>query len=116
MALLQFDTVTVTFSGANLPTISVGAEASINLFDAKITNNTTSEYIKFKAACPVNTALTIDTESKSAYLPDGRPIAITFSSNRNDWLNLNPGDNTLQWDDVGTVAVTITVAHRDKNL
>jgi phage-related protein len=115
-ALIEFDTVTLTFATANLPTIAVGAETAINFFDVKLTNNTTTEFIKFKTMCPVNTALVIDTDSRSAYLPDGRAVPVTLSTNRQDWLNLAPGANTLAWVDVGTVAVTVVVTHRDKNL
>jgi phage-related protein len=117
-ALIQFDTVTVTFASGNLPTIAVGSEAAINFFDTKITNNTTSEYIKFKTPCPLNSPLVIDTEAKKAYLADGRQVPVTLSvtPERTDWLNLASGANTLQWDDVGTVAVTVVVAHRDRNL
>lgn len=116
MALVQFDTVTCTIASANLPTISVGSEVSINYFDVKLSNNTTSEYIKFAAPCPLNTDLVIDCEAKTAYLEDGRKIPVTLSTDRKDWLNLNSGSNTLQWDDVGTVAVTFVTAHRDRNL
>jgi hypothetical protein len=115
-ALIEFDTVALTFASANLPTIAVGAETAINFFDVKLTNNTTTEYIKFKTMCPVNTALVIDTDSRTAYLPDGRAVPVTLSTNRQDWLNLAPGANTLAWVDVGTVAVTVVVSHRDKNL
>jgi hypothetical protein len=115
-ALAQFNTVTVTFDSANLPTIAVGSEVAINFFDTKISNTTTSEYIKFKTPCPLNSPLVIDTEAKKAYLADGRLVPVIVSSNRADWLNLASGSNTLQWDDVGTVAVTVTVAHRDRIL
>jgi hypothetical protein len=115
-AMVQFDTVTANFSTSSLPSISVGSEAAINYFDFKLTNVTSGEWIKIKAPCPVNTALTIDCENKKAYLADGREVPVKLSSNRNDWLNLAAGSNTLKFEDTGTVAVTIITSHRDRTL
>jgi len=116
MAMAQFDTVTATFDSDNLPTIEVGAEAAINFFDFKITNNTTGEFIKIQTPCPINTVLTIDCENKEAYLADGTKVNAILSTDREAWLNLAVGSNTLQFDDVGTVAITGVVTHRDRVL
>jgi hypothetical protein len=115
-AMVQFDTVTTTQDSDNLPTISVGAEESINFFDFTITNNTTGDFIKVQSPCPVDTALTIDCETKEAYLADGTKVNVILSTDRADWLDLAVGSNTLQFDDVGTVAVTGVVQHRDRVL
>lgn len=115
-AMCQFYTLTATFDSANLPTISVGAEASVNFFDFTLTNNTTGEFIKCKTPCAVNTVLTIDCENKEAYLDDSSRVVVTWSTEREAWLDLRPGNNTLQYDDVGTQAVTVSVVHRDRNL
>jgi tail protein len=116
MALIQFDTVTTTFSSANLPTISVGAEAAAYYFDLTITNNTTGEYIKVAVPCVLNETVTIDCESKDAYLSDGQRVNVTLSTDRAEWLDLSPGSNTLQYDDTGTNAVTVHIIHRDRTL
>ena len=116
MALVQFDTHTITFDSDNLPVISVGNEESTNFFDFKLTNNTTGEYIKVQTPCPLNTALTIDCENKIAYLADGGKVNVIFSSDRGEWLDLVSGVNNLQYDDVGTVSVNIVITHRDRNL
>ncbi len=115
-ALIQFDTIALTLASANLPTISVGAEAVINFFDFKITNNTTNEYILIKTPCPVNTTLTIDCLNKEAYLQDGTKVNVILSTDRDAWLDLAVGSNTLQFDDVGTVSITGVVQHRDRVL
>lgn len=115
-AMLQFSGVSANFSTASLPVISVGAETAINFFDFKLTNITTGEWLKVRTPCPVNSDLVIDCAARTAYLADGRPVTVTLSSERADWLNLAAGSNTLQFDDVGTVAVTIATAHRDKVL
>jgi hypothetical protein len=116
MALIQFDTVTITFSSANLPTIAVGAEAAAYYFDVTITNNTSTEYIKCAVPCVLNDVVTIDCEVKEAYLSDGQRVNVTLSTDRAEWLDLSVGANTLQYDDVGTNAVTVHCIHRDRTL
>ena len=91
-------------------------ELGINFFDFRITNNTTGQYLEVKCPCPVNTALTVDCVNKKAYLADGTVVRVTLSSDREEWLDLNAGSNTLQFDDTGTVAVTGVVQHRDRVL
>jgi hypothetical protein len=115
-ALLQFDTVTATFSSANLPTIAVGAEALCNYFDVTITNNTTGEYIKVAVPCALNETVTVDCETKEAYLSDGGRVSVTLSTDRAEWLDMTPGANTFQYDDTGTNAVTVHIYHRDRTL
>lgn len=114
--MTQFDTVTLTVDSNNIPVISVGSEASINFFDITLTNNTTGEYLKVQTPCPVDDTLTIDCVNKKAYLSDGTIVRVTLSSDRDEWLDMNVGSNTFQFDDVGTVAVTGVVTHRDRML
>jgi hypothetical protein len=116
MALVQFDTVTTTFSSSNLPTIAVGAEAAAYYFDLTITNNTSGEYIKVAVPCVLNETVTIDAENKEAYLSDGARVNVTLSTDRAEWLDLSVGANTLQYDDTGTAAVTVHILHRDRTL
>lgn len=115
-AMVAFRNVVNTYDSDNIPVISVGDEQAINYFDFKITNNTTGEYIKVKTPCPLNSALTIDCEKRKAYLADGGIVNVTFSSDRENWLDLVPDTNNLQYDDVGTVAVHINIEHRDRTL
>lgn len=115
-AMVQFDSVTATFDSDNVPTMTLNAEETINFFDFKLTNSTTGEFIKVQTPCPLNTSLTIDCENKLAYLADGTPVNVSLSTNRDAWLDLEVGSNTLQYDDVGTVAVDGTVVHRDRVL
>jgi len=115
-ASIQFDDVTLTFNGDNVPVSALGTETEINFFDFKLTNATTGEYIKVKSPCPIDTALTIDCENKEAYLADGTPVHVILSSNREAWLDLSPGVNSLNYIDDGTVAVTIVINHRDRIL
>jgi phage-related protein len=115
-ALIQFTDVTVSMEADNIPTISVGAEAAINFFDFKITNNTSGEYLMVTTPGPLNMALTIDCANKEAYLADGTRVVVRLSTDREAWLDLAAGSNTLEFTDVGTVAITGTVSHRDRVL
>lgn len=115
-AMVQFDTHSITFDSDNLPTIAVNAEASINFFDFILTNATTGEFIKVQSPCPINTSLIIDCANKKAYLEDGTPVRVTLSTDREAWFNLAVGNNSLNYVDVGTVAVNIVISHRDRIL
>ena len=115
-AKLQFDTLTATIYASNLPTISLGSEESINFFDITLTNTTTGQYLKVKTPCPVDDTLTVDCAKKEAYLSDGTPVQVTLSTDRENWLDLQPGSNTLSFTDADTVAVTGAVIHRDRVL
>jgi len=116
MALVQIHTLTIGFDTTKLPTFSIGAEAACNFFDFTITNNTTGEYIKCAVPCALNETLTIDCENKEAYLSDGSRVNVILSTDRAEWLDMNAGSNTFQYDDTGTNAVTVHVIHRDRNL
>lgn len=115
-AMVQFDTVTLTLASANVPTFAVGSELAMNMFNFTLTNSTTGEYLKVKTPCAVSDTLTVDAENKAAYLADGSRINVILSTTREAWLDLKVGANTLQFDDVGTVAITAAVIHRDRTM
>jgi hypothetical protein len=115
--LAQFDTVTLARASANLPTISVGAEIAAYYFDTVLANTTTSESLRFSAVCGLNQTLTIDCETKLAYMSDGAQVKIPErSTNREAWLDMAVGSNTLTFTDAGTAAVTVVTTHRDRTL
>ncbi len=116
IAAVQYDTLVLTISSANLPVISVNAEQSINFLNLNLTNNTTTEYLQVNAPVPVNTTLVVDCENKLAYLSTGERVSVLFSTFREPWLDLRTGSNTLQFDDTGTNAVTVVVSHRDMTM
>ena len=74
------------------------------------------KYATFLACEVAREALTINNETKSAYLYDGRIVPVVLSTDRAEWLDLAAGANTLQFDDVGTVAVTLGTSHEDRVL
>jgi len=81
-----------------------------------LTNATTGEYILVTTPCPLNQALTIDCDAKEAYLADGTRVNVRLSTDRDSWLDLQSGNNSLNYIDVGTVAVHVTITHRDRVL
>jgi hypothetical protein len=116
-ALVQFDTLTLARASGNLPTISVGSEIAAYYFDTVLANTTTSESLRFSLLCGLNDTLTIDCESKLAYMSDGAQVKIPErSTNREAWLDMAVGSNTLTFTDAGTAAVTVVTTHRDRVL
>jgi len=116
-AALEVEAATMTLASATIPQcIFTPAEEACYFIDAKITNNTSGEWIRVTTSMLLSTALTIDCENKKVYTADNTPVGkIEWSSNRKDWLNLSPLNNTLQFDDTGSVGLTCPVWWRDRN-
>jgi hypothetical protein len=118
IAALEINNVTLTLDSSATPSVSLGSEVTSYLIDAKITNNTTGEFVRVKYALPLNDTLEIDTLTKKVtYSDEGISAreAVTFSTIRDNWLRLGTGNNTLQYDETGAAAVTIVVKWRDRN-
>lgn len=111
--------VTMTLASGVVPITSIGAEAGAYDLSATLTNTLTNESVTLSFTMSINQELEIDTANKTVkYLQDNssQMNAITFSSVRYEWLSLSPGvSNTLQLDETGLIAVTITTTFRDRN-
>lgn len=116
IAMAQFNTVILTIDSSNLPILVLTTAQAINFFNFTLTNNTTGDALVVNAPCPLNVTMTIDCEGKVLSMSNGDRFSIQLSTDRTDWLDLDPGANTLQWDDVGTNGVTIVTTHRDRTL
>ncbi len=114
--MAEFYDVDVVPHAANLPAYYRTAEQSCYYFDFKLSNNITGEYLTAQLPLGLNEPFVIDCEQKIAYLQDGTRIPVTLSTERDAWLNLAPGANTLQFDDTGTNAVTVVTDHRDRTM
>ena len=103
----------VTLTIGDEPTITVGSEVSNYDLDCTITNNTTGEAIKVTYSMQLNEELEVDSDDKTVILLDDNSNEFQalelMGTLRNKWLPLNVGNNTLQFDDVGTGNVTITI-------
>jgi len=108
---VEIGDVTVTLSATDTPEITYGAEQGNYELDCTLTNNTTGEALYINFVMDEDTVLEIDTYNQviTWLKDDSRQYqAISKSSNRKQMLKLLPGNNTLQFDDVGTDTVTIT--------
>lgn len=101
----------VTLGIVNYPTITIGSELSNYRLVAVITNNTTGDAIGVTFDMSLNEDLEVDTDAKTiVYLDDNSSQfqALDLQGDvRRDWLPLQVGNNTIQFDDTGTNAVTI---------
>lgn len=92
-------------------THTIGSEISSYQATATITNNTTGDSIKIDFPLLVNEQIEIDTDAKTViYLTENSNQfqAITLIGGaRRDWLKLQTGSNTIQYDEIGMQAVTI---------
>jgi len=105
---------TLTVDSSYIPTIGIGAEEATYTLDCKITNNTTGKAIELDYQMTLNQEIEVDTNRKVVtYLADNsnQYQALTVVGGpRKDWLKLQPGNNTIQFDDTGTNGVTIDFA------
>lgn len=100
------------------PDVTLCAEDGNYSLDATITNNTTGEAITVKADMGTSETLIVncddatvvhDEEGTNEY----QTVEVAGAPRRH-WLRLQPGVNQLQFDDTGTVGVTITVKHEPR--
>lgn len=116
---IEVSRVTVTI--ADPPTLTLGSEITNNYpLDVTITNNTTGESIAVNfPGMTLNEQIRIDTDARTVtYLLDGTSqfAALTVQGTpRRDWLRLQPGSNTLQYDDTGTNGVTVTIEWEERS-
>lgn len=104
---------TLTLDSSNTPTVNIGSEQGNYSLECTITNETTGLTISLEYIMNLNEELEVDTVAKTVIdLEDnsGQFQALTLEGGaRRDWLALQPGNNTLRFDDAGTTAVTVTV-------
>jgi hypothetical protein len=105
---------TVTLNSSNTPTLTVGSEqggAAGYELACTITNNTTGDAIELSYLMDVNDTIVVDTDLRT--VTDGGTSSSQFQAltltggARRDWLKLQPGSNTIQFDDAGSTGVDI---------
>lgn len=117
-AYVEISDITLALTTASVPTISLASESNnTNLLKARITNNTTSEWLEIDYNLALNQSIIVDCDEKTAQASDGQNAisAVTFSSVRRNWLDLKAGTNTLQFDLPNTGDITMTTYWRDRN-
>lgn len=112
---LECADVTVTLDSSQTPTVALGTEAVGYPLRATLANLTTGESIIVTFNMELNTSLEIDTdELQVTYLEDGsnQYRAVTPDDARDTMLRLAAGDNTLEFTDEATGAVTVGISWR----
>lgn len=99
-------------------TITIGAEIASYSLAATITNNTTGDVISLAFPMSLNEDLVVNTDEKTlVYDFDGTNqfSALTVVGGpRRDWLPLQPGSNTLQYDEIGAAGVDIVIDQEER--
>ena len=112
--------VNLTFINASIPTVEMSDEIAEYELKSILTNNTTGEAFKIKVNTSINETIVVDTEKRLVYADGDRINYIggleLLGTVRDQWMTLAPSQiNTIQYDDVGTGAITIEAAHRDRS-
>jgi hypothetical protein len=109
-----------TINLTNAPHVMLRAEVATTVrINCRITNSTTGEYFDLLIPVEANDTLYVDTSpdfpnvSYNGQIVNG---AIKLSSTRSAWLKLQPGLNTLTFDNSNSVAndFSIAIKHRDR--
>jgi len=102
-------TVVVSIFADEAPDVSIGGEEGNYTLSATITNETTEEAITVTFEMATDETLEIATDERTVtYQADesNQFQAVSLDSARQHWLRLQPGNNTLRFDDTNTGNVT----------
>ena len=105
----EVGTVVVSLNSYETPVTSIGGEEGNYTISATITNETTGEAITVEFEMATDETLEIDTDERTVtYQADesNQFQAVALDSARRHWLRLQPGNNTLRFDDTNTGNVT----------
>lgn len=110
--------VTITLDSTGIPVVKLNSEQGKYLLDARITNQTTGEYIDLTWVMKIGQTLIVNCEARTIIYANivNALSARTLSSVRRDWLNLKPGDNIFKFEDLNTTGVTLNVKYRKRAL
>jgi len=125
-AAISYTDVTLVPDTNYIPLATLGAETSNYHLNIRITNSTTGESLKIDTGMLLNGTLEIDCKDKTVTLTaadsekdvDKAGALTKFSSVRNQWLDLQPGANTLKIEDIettGTLQMTVMIYWQDRN-
>jgi len=115
-ALAEIQGCTLTLNSAYDPNAIVRSEQNTYYLEAKISNTTTGDAFYITLAMKLNDVLTINCVERSVTLQDGTRMqaAIRLDSDRVDWLRFAFGTNTLEFEDDGTLGITVDTTWSDK--
>lgn len=111
--------VTLTLNSSYTPVTAIGAEQGNYSLACTITNNTTGKAIAITYSMDLNDEFEINTDVKTVIdLEDNSnqyKALDVVGDPRRDWLKLQVGSNTLQFDDTGTTDVDVTLTWEERH-
>ena len=114
--LAGINTVELDLSGA--PYVKICSESGAYHISGRIINQTTGDWMDVLYAMSINDTLYIDTDALQVYDSKGAHALGAKSlsdEGRTEWLKLEPGVNTLEWQEAGVAGVTVAIKWRDRN-
>jgi len=116
---IEASDIAITLDSSNTPTPAfTPSEQNNYAFLPVIANNTTGESIELNINTGVNLEIEIDTYEKTVEDENGVNLysgLTVLGDPRAEWLRLQPGSNTLQYDDAETGNVTMTIEWRERH-
>ena len=105
--------VTLALNGSYTPTVTIGGEQSTYRLQGTLTNTTTGDTLQVDFGMDLNQNLEINTDTHDVtYLTDNSPQYQALNivgGSRKHLLRLQPGANTLKYEEVGLVDVDIDI-------
>lgn len=114
---LEAENVTLTLDSAGTPSVSLGAENSDTYqLEFTLSNQTTGETLSVDFPMQLGETISIDCENKTIRHEDEGDIfpALSLPRPQSEWLTLAPGDNLLEFQESGLVAVTVNLTWRER--
>lgn len=125
-AAISYTDVTLVPDTNYIPLATLGDETSNYHLNIRLRNTTTGESLVLDTGMLLNGTLELDCKDKTVTLTaadsekdvDKAGALTKFSSVRNQWLDLQPGANTLKIEDIettGTLQMTVYIYWQDRN-
>lgn len=102
------------FNSSNVPSVTVGSQATNAEINVTLSNTTTGDSITLSFPLASNTTLTLDTENRQMSYQNVLLSPPDLSSVRQEWLRLVPGNNAISYVDSTTGAVTVVFTYRER--
>lgn len=115
---VEISDATVTFDSDLTPVATICAQVGNYTVDARLTHVESGRALDINYAMAIDTSLEIDTDAGSVtFLGDGSSQFQAVRRHprpRVEWLPLQPGTNTLRWEEEGVAEVDVTVDWRER--
>lgn len=118
ISMFEVDAVTVMLNAADVPFVSLGAEAASYYAEATIRNVTTGQSITFEYPAVLGESIEIDCDNQTAEYQDGANLAniISKDTQRIEWMRLAAGNNILSYTETGVTDVDVVITFETRSL